>query len=243
MAKLIGIVGPSGKGKTASLRNMSVEDTVIFNVVGKPLSFLSKFKNVVGKVGAGMCISFPTPKTASGDILKVTGIIDSKIPAIKNVIIDDFQYLMAEEFMDRAYEKGYNKFVEIATKAWQILKTARFYRDDLNLIITSHSEVQDGVTKMKTVGKMLDTAVTLEGYFVYVFFVNVNDLEEDISKRYVFETQSINGTTAKSPMGCFPTRIPNDLNLALLRIAEFERGVPLEESEYKDLLFSVDSLL
>lgn len=117
------------------------------------------------------------------------------------------------------------KFTEIAQKFYLILKTSMVMRDDLNVIMTCHSEnIGDALNpqwKIKTIGKMIDNVVTVEGLFTYVFFAEIQQ-DEDGNPRYVFVTKSDGTTTAKSPMGCFDDKyIPNDLQYVVDKIEEY----------------------
>ena len=152
-------------------------------------------------------------------------LINSKMTWIKYVIIDDFQYFMAFEAMDRAKEKGYEKFTEMAQHAYSVLKNAMNLRDDLYIVVSTHSEnIGDRVNqylKIKTLGKMLDSVITLEGLFTYVLFTTIEKDEENKPK-YMFKTNSDGTCTAKSPMGLFDELlIDNDLNMVISRIKEY----------------------
>lgn len=136
------------------------------------------------------------------------------------------QYLMAFEAMDRASEKGYAKFTEIAQKFYSILKVGVQMRDDLNIIMTCHSEnIGDNdnpMYKIKTIGRMLDNTITVEGLFTYVFFTTIQ-IGDDDKPVYSFMTHSDGTNTAKSPMGCFEEDfIPNDLQYVIDKIAEYD---------------------
>jgi hypothetical protein len=128
--------------------------------------------------------------------------------------------------MDRAQEKGFQKFSDIAQKFYNVLKAGIMMRDDLNVIMTCHSEnigtADEPQLKIKTLGKMLDNSITVEGLFTYVFFATIRRGEDD-KPEYVFQTHSDGTTTAKSPMGCFEEDyIPNDLEYVLEKIAEYD---------------------
>ena len=136
-----------------------------------------------------------------------------------------YQYLQAFESMQRVDEKGYNKFTDIAKHAYEALKTAMGMRDDLVVCILTHSEnTGDNLNpywKIKTIGKMLDSVITLEGLFTYVLFTRVNT-DESNKVQYRFLTNSDGTCTAKTPMGLFPEiLIDNDLDLVINRIKEY----------------------
>jgi hypothetical protein len=127
----------------------------------------------------------------------------------KTIIIDDFQYLLANEFMRRSGETGFQKFTDIGKHAWDVLTAANTLPDDVRVYILTHSEQLDsGHTKAKTIGKLLDEKITVEGLFTIVLKTDVVDGE------YTFTTRNSGRDTVKSPMGLFgQERIPNDLYL------------------------------
>lgn len=118
-----------------------------------------------------------------------------------------------------------DKFTDMAQHAYQVLKTAMNMRDDLYVVVSTHSEnTGDRVNpynKMKTLGKMLDSVITLEGLFTYVLFTTIQR-EDDGKSSYKFITNSDGTCTAKSPMGLFEeTYIDNDLDAVIRRIKEY----------------------
>ena len=122
-------------------------------------------------------------------------------------------------------EKSYDKFTDMAQHAYQVLKSAMNMRDDLNVVVSTHSEnMGDRMTpyyKMKTLGKMLDSVITLEGLFTYVFFTTIQR-DDDNKPSYKFITNSDGTCTAKSPMGLFnDIYIDNDLDYVVKRIKEY----------------------
>ena len=224
MANLIAIVGSSGTGKSSSIRNLDSTQTFIVNVASKPLPFKgwrSKYSVWNKDNPTGNYINTSNVQTI-GQILNY---INTKRPEIKNVIIEDSQYLMGFEYMDRAQEKGFQKFTDIAQKFYSVLKAAIMMRDDLNVVLTCHSEnvgtADEPQLKIKTLGKMIDNSITVEGLFTYVFFTAIRKGEDD-KPEYVFQTHSDGTTTAKSPMGCFEEDyIPNDLQYVIDKIKEY----------------------
>lgn len=132
---------------------------------------------------------------------------------------------MGFEYMDRAQEKGFQKFNDIAQKFYTVLRTSISMRDDLNIILTCHSEnvgtADDPQFKIKTLGKMLDSSLTVEGLFTYVLFTEIQR-DDDSGPKYVFQTHSDGTTTAKSPIDCFEEDyIPNDLQYVIDKIKEY----------------------
>lgn len=226
MAELIAVVGESGSGKTTSIRNLNPEETFIISTTGKRPGIKGAVKKypsftVIGGEPKG---NFYVTSNVD-NIAKVLQVIDKKMPQIKVVIIDDYQYVMGFEAMDRAKEKSYDKFTDMAQHAYQVIKAAMGMRDDLYVVVSTHSENtgdrMNQYHKMKTLGKMIDSVITLEGLFTYVFFTSVQR-DEDNKTSYKFITNSDGTCTAKSPMGLFSDLlIDNDLNMVINRIKEY----------------------
>ena len=226
MAELIAIVGESGSGKTSSVRNLNPEETFIISTTGKRPGIKGankKYPNFTiqdGKISGNFFSSSNVDQ-----IGKVLQIIDKKMPHIKTVICDDYQYVMGFEAMDRAKEKSYDKFTDIAQHAYQVLKAAMNMRDDLNVVILTHSEnIGDNVAamyRMKTLWKMLTSVITLEGLFTYVLFTTI--LRTDDGKaQYKFITNSDGSCTAKTPMGLFEELyIDNDIDYVVKQIKKY----------------------
>lgn len=223
MANLIALVGNSGSGKSTSIRTLNPDETFIINVASKPLPFKGwKAKYTVWNKDNpnGNFINTSDVERIS----KILDYIEAKRPEIKNIILDDSQYLMAFEAMDRAKEKGFEKFTDIAQKFYSILKASISMRDDLNIIVSCHSEnIGDGLNpiyKIKTIGKMIDNVITIEGLFTYVLFTYIES--DNGTNSYHFITQSDGTTTAKTPLDCFDSiLIPNDLQYVINKIEEF----------------------
>ena len=226
MAELIAIVGESGSGKTTSIRNLNPEHTFIISTTGKRPGIKG-----VNKKYPTFCINdgkmsgnfFATSNV--DQIGKMLQIIDKKMPQITTVVIDDYQYVMGFEAMDRAKEKSYDKFTDMAQHAYQVLKTAMNMRDDLYVVVSTHSEnTGDRINpynKMKTLGKMLDSVITLEGLFTYVLFTTIQR-DDNGKSLYKFITNSDGTCTAKSPMDLFSeTYVDNDLEMVISRIKEY----------------------
>ena len=224
MANLIAIVGASGSGKSTSIRNLNPEETFIINVASKPLPFKGWKTNYTSwnkENPKGNLVN-----TSDVNIIgKIMSHIDKNRPEIKNVVIEDSQYLMGFEAMDRAKEKGFEKFTDMAQKFYSVLKTAIGLRDDLNVIVTCHSENTGTADypqlKIKTLGKMIDNIITVEGLFTYVLFTDVSR-DENNQVVYSFITHSDGSNTAKSPLGCFDEdKVPNDLAYVISKIEEY----------------------
>lgn len=193
------ILGESGSGKSASLRNFKPDQVGIFNVGGKPLPFRSKL----------LSVNTDSYKTIMG------GLAAMRTPS---AVIDDAQYLMANEFMRRCKEIGYQKFTDMATSYWQLVQTVvKDLPPDRIVYFLSHIERDaNGNEKCKTIGKMLDEKITVEGMFTVVLKTHVQD------GRYTFVTQTNGQDTVKSPMGMFDAlEIDNDLAMVDKTIREY----------------------
>lgn len=222
------IYGESGTGKTTSLRNMNPETTFIISTTGKPLSFRGwkkkylsfKIDKETKEISGNYYIS-----SNSEQILKILKIINTKMPHIETVVIDDVQYIMSYEFVDRATEVGYGKFSEIAQHMMEILRYSEQMRDDCTMVFLTHSDNEgteiDPKYVIKTVGRLLSEKVTLEGLFTYIFFTKVE--EGDNGKmHYKLVTNNNGQCLAKTPMGMFEElEIDNDLNEILKVIKEY----------------------
>lgn len=192
------IIGESGSGKSTSLRNFEQGGVLIFNVANKPLPFRKKLDCVKNATYSSI------GKTMQEQQYKI-------------YIIDDSQYLLAFELFDRANDKGYQKFTDIAVRFRNMIDfIIKKMPDDTIVYFLHHSEVNDvGKVKAKTIGKMLDNQLTVEGLFSIVLFAKTD------GQRHYFETQSDGFTTAKSPMEMFETEIDNDLKLVDTKIREY----------------------
>lgn len=195
------VLGESGTGKSTSLRNFGPDDVAVINVAGKPLPFRNKL-HVAKCDNYGMIV-----KTLVGR------------PDIPAFVIDDAQYLMANEFMRRSDERGYDKFTEIAKNFWSlVLETvAQKMPDNQIVYFLMHTDTaDDGRIRAKTIGKMLNEKITLEGLFTIVLRTNVSD------GVYTFRTVNSGSDTVKTPMGMFSANeIDNDLKAVDTAIREY----------------------
>ena len=192
------ILGESGSGKSTALRNFDPAEIGIFNVASKPLPFRKKMMVVNG---AGY-----------GTILK-----SLSNPKLKAYAIDDSQYLLAFEFFDKAQETGYGKFTQLALNFRNLIQFVIMNTPpDVIVYFLHHTERRDdGVLKAKTIGKMLDEKLTVEGLFSIVLLCQARQ------DKHVFVTQSSGISTAKSPMDMFPGEIENDLKYVDTAIREY----------------------
>lgn len=228
-AETIAIVGESGTGKSTSLRNLNSETTFIISTTGKPLPFRAWKKKYIPIKIEGKNVSGNYYVSSKWDqILKILQIIDKMMPHIKQVIIDDFQYVLSYEFVDRATEIGYTKFSELAQHAMEILRYSEKMREDCKMIFLTHSEnVGDNVNPkyvIKTVGKLLSEKVTLEGLFTYIFFTKVNEGDSG-RMEYKLITNNDGSCVAKTSLGMFEDlEIDNDLDEIIKVIDAYNEG-------------------
>lgn len=228
-AETIAIVGESGTGKSTSLRNLNPEETFIISTTGKPLPFRAWKKKYIPIKIEGKNVSGNYYVSSKWDqILKILQIIDKMMPNIKQVIIDDFQYVLSYEFVDRATEVGYTKFSELAQHAMEILRYSEKMREDCKMIFLTHSEnVGDNVNPkfvIKTVGKLLSEKVTLEGLFTYIFFTKVSEGDSG-RMEYKLITNNDGTCVAKTSFGMFEDlEIDNDLNEIIHVIDDYNEG-------------------
>lgn len=184
------ILGKSGAGKSTSLRNLDPQTYSVVEVNGKPLPFKTKKRTINTDVYANVSRVL---QEAPCDI----------------VVVDDSQYLMANEFMRRAREKGFEKFTEIGVNFWNLVNEVQKLPENKIVYFLHHLEVDEyGNSKEKTIGKLLDDKICIAGMFSIVILAEKRD------KEFVFDTQNDGQSPAKTPIGMFPDRvIENDLVL------------------------------
>lgn len=192
------IMGESGSGKSASLRNFEPEEISIFNVAGKPLPFRKKL-----------------PKAKTSDYHQIMGGLQKSQK--KAFAIDDSQYLLCFEMFAHAKETGYQKFTDMALNFYDLVKFVIEQLPENKIVYFLHhtQSAEDGKVKAKTIGKMLDEKLTLEGLFSIVLLCKTD------GQRHYFETQSDGYTTAKSPMDMLDREIDNDLKMVDTIIREY----------------------
>lgn len=211
------ILGESGTGKSTSLRNFDAKDIKVINVANKPLPFKNKFESI-----------------STDNYSKIVS--ELKLNRKKVVVIDDAQYLMANEFMRRATERGFDKFTEIAQNFWSLVNSVKDLPNDVVVYFMAHIERDaNGNEKIKTIGKLLDEKITVEGMFTIVLKTNVTD------GVYSFLTQNNGHDTVKSPLGMFPTyAIDNDLKYVDEKIRNYyELGEFLSDQDIAEMEESV----
>ena len=194
-------MGESGSGKSASLRNFKKEDVGILNVASKPLPF----RNTNGLV---------TVNKATYNMIKSAVVTPNRL----SYVIDDAQYLMAFESFDKVNITGYTKFSEMAKNYEEMLRTIQEDTSpDTIVYVMQHIETdENGKVKAKTLGKMLDQQLTIEGLFSIVLLAKADE------RWHYFVTQSDGTNPCKSPMGMFDeVEIDNDLKMVDDTIREY----------------------
>ncbi len=211
-SKLIGVVGFTGTGKSTSIKHLDPETTYIINVAKKELPFKGseKLYNTEKKNYKEIDDAF--------EITRLLHVISEKAPHIKNIVIEDSNYIMGFNMVARAMEKGFEKFSIMARDMVELFREARKLRDDLKVFYFTHPEaVEDAgevvVYKIKTAGKLLDNQINLEGLFTVVLYTYVEETK-DGKPKYHFLTNRYRKFPAKSPDGMFEElMIPNNLQL------------------------------
>jgi hypothetical protein len=205
------ILGQSGTGKSYSMKNFNEDEICLISVQKPLLPFRKKFDEVV-------------VTDSYTEIIKTLRNTDKKV-----IVIDDTQYLMCNEFMRRATEKGFDKFTEIAQNFWSlVVQEINKLADDVLVYLLCHTATDDnGVEKMKTIGRMVDEKITPEGLFTIVLKTAVSD------GQYYFITQNNGKDTVKSPEGMFNTyAINNDLKYVDEKIRNYyELGTEFKSDE------------
>ncbi len=212
--KAVLIIGESGTGKSTSIESLNPAETFIIAVTAKPLPFRGAFK-----MYTRWCKENPTGNYYVTDdwqkIITVFNSVNSNMPHIKTVVIDDFQYVMCNEYMKRTGEKGWEKFNDMAHHSWSVFNELNKAREDLDCFIMSHSEVIGDTAKVKCIGKMLETKIGVEGLFTTILHSVRND------SGYGFITQYHKNYMAKSPRGMLESFIENDLQLVKTKMNEY----------------------
>lgn len=199
MAQIVMVIGQSGTGKSTSLRNFKKGEASIINVSHKPLPFRCELNTV-----------------NTGDYSQIKTLLQKT--SSKAIIIDDATYLLVNEYMSKAEEKGFDKYTNMAKNFWSLMNFCINELDDSKIVyFLGHSEKgDDGREHFKTVGKMLDNTVVPEGYCTVVLKTVVED------GKYYFSTHNNGYDTVKTPFGMFEEdRIDNDLQKVDVRLREY----------------------
>ena len=203
------IIGKSGSGKSASLRNFKKNEIAIANVLGKPLPFKS---------------DLDAPKVDDyATILKAIEHTDKKV-----IVIDDAGYLLTNEFMNKSNVKGYDKYNELANNFWNLINGIKNIEGGKTVYLIMHEDVDEfGNVKPKTIGKLLDDKVNIQG----IFTICIRAMYEN--NNYIFKLKTNGQDCVKTPIGMFEEeQIENDLKLVDTKIREYYE-LDKEESEDK----------
>lgn len=202
------IIGHSGSGKSASLRNLSKDDYSLVNPLAKRLPFKG------GQTGLESC-----------DYELIKKFIQETPKKI--IVIDDSNYLLTIEMMKKAKETGYGKFTDIALNYWKLIEFIKNLDGDKRVYLMSHEDIDEfGNVGVKTVGKMLSNQCCVEGLYTIVLrAINENG-------KFQFRTKTAGNDIVKSPMGMFEEElIDNDLKLVDDTICEYYE---IKKEEKKD---------
>lgn len=192
MGNLIMVLGKSGSGKSTSLRNFAPDEVGVFSVAGKRLPFRSEL-----------------PMVQHAQYGRIAEILAAN--KRRCYVVDDATYLMQFDNFARAKETGYAKYVDMAVAFQQLLQRASWTDGDTNVYFMMHPDVSDvGVEKPKTIGKLLDEKLCVEGLFPIVIDARVVQ-GEDGRPKHVFVTENDGTNLAKAPMGMLPPVMDNDL--------------------------------
>lgn len=211
MALPVLIIGRSGSGKTYSLKNFKPEEIGVISVEKGRLPFRSEIKTVRVPKDPTKGEARDAAQLNAAKYAWITKAI--QVAKVNTIVIDDSQYLLVNELFDRTYEKGYDKFTSMAQKFRDLIHFVNDLEDDNKIVyFLHHSETDtDGREKVKTIGKMLDEKLTVEGCFDIVLYC----------QDHKFFTQANGQSTAKTPEDMFPLEIPNDLKAVDTAIREY----------------------
>lgn len=229
MSNVICLAGLSNTGKSTSLKYLEPSETFIVSCTNKQLQipgFRKKYIKVSvedGQLKGNWLVSNNYERIA-----KILKVVSQSRPDIKTVVIDDLNYLLSNEIMNTAEEKGYEKFTRQAKNYYDIINNAQNLRDDLTVVMISHI-INDGTDvepfwKLYTSGKMLDKTVNLDGLFSYILYTDkyVDDNDE---VQYRIMTRTNGNDTCRSVAGCFTDKyIEPNMKLVIDTINKFESG-------------------
>lgn len=218
-SKLIAVVGESGSGKSTSIKKLNPEETYIINVAGKELPFKGSAKLYNSEKRNYKEVS------DAKEILSLAKVISEQAKHIKTIIIEDANYIMGFNLINKALETGFTKFSIMAKDMVNLIQQLKALREDLIIYYFTHPEVQkDGeeVTgyKIKTAGKAIDSQIVMEGLFTVVLYTHVETKGD--KTEYYFVTNRYNKYPAKSPLEMFDeVKIPNDLSVVNKAVTEY----------------------
>ena len=215
MAKVIGIMGESGSGKTTSMRNLDPNTTFYIDCDKKGMSWKG-WRNQYNEGNKNYIATDEISIVES--VLNMINTQDN-LKKIKVVVIDTLNGLMVADEVRRMKEKGFDKWQDLAQCVWTLLDKLYTYRSDLTIIVVCHSQTQkedDGFTftRIKTSGKKLDK-LNVESKLTTVLLATAKD------GKYIFRTHANNSTT-KTPLGAFEAdEIDNDIVTVLKALEDY----------------------
>lgn len=218
MAKVIGVMGESGSGKTTAMRNLDPKVTFYIDCDKKGLNWKG-WRNQYNIENKNYWAS-DSFSIASSLLKKVNE--QDNFKHIKYVVIDTLNGLMvAEEMRILAMQSGDKRsaWSDLAQNGWALINQALEMRDDLTVIILCHSETisdENGIvrTRIKTNGRKLEKLV-LESKMTTVIW----SVRQDGKYKFIL---SADGSTCKVPLGAFQTdETSNDIMLVIKALEEY----------------------
>ena len=204
------LIGQSGSGKSTSLRNFKGDEVAVVNVLGKPLPFKSDIK-------AGKCDDYATILKAIANTPK------------KTIVIDDANYLITSEFMNKSSVKGYDKYNELANNFWNLINGIKNIEGGKTVYLIMHEDTdENGYVKPKTIGKLLDDKVNIQGMFT----ICIRSMYDN--GNYIFRLKTNGQDCVKTPFGMFENdTMDNDLKAFDEVVREYYELDKIEEGENK----------
>ena len=204
------LIGQSGSGKSTSLRNFKGDEVAVVNVLGKPLPFKSDIK-------AGKCDDYATILKAIANTPK------------KTIVIDDANYLITNEFMNKSSVKGFDKYNEMGNNFFNLINGIKNIQGGKTVYLIMHEDTdENGNVKPKTIGKLLDDKVNIQGMFticIRSMFDNGN---------YIFRLKTNGQDCVKTPFGMFESdSMENDLKTFDEVVREYYELDKIESEENK----------
>lgn len=223
MANIVIILGASKTGKSTSIRTLNPDETIVLNPLGKTLPFKG-FNKMYNQEKGNFVLN-----AKYADIVAKLKFAHTN-PAIKNIVIDDAIYLMRKEFFDRASERGYDKYTEMAQHFQSMLSICEKVRFDINVFIMLHIEEVKNDTfiktyKASTIGNLMDKQYNPIEVVTNLLFCQPQ-FDDSGKPKYGFYTHKcIEGNIeipAGTPDGMFEDDfIPNDLQFVADKIYEY----------------------
>lgn len=199
------IIGKSGSGKSTSLRNFNEKELALVNVLSKPLPFRKKFESTMDTDDYGKIIK------------------SIQLTKKKSIVIDDAGYLITNHFMSKHSTCSggngvFNLYNELGDYFWNLIEYVKnkLEKDKIVYFIMHENTDENGDTKPKTIGKLLDEKVCIEGMFT----IALRCMSDNT--RHFFRTQSDGSDICKTPLEMFEEKeIDNDLKIVDVKIREY----------------------